>query len=451
MKRARRPPSCKFGHPLYTGVWTLHGAEGEVCVGGGGGKGSHGLANRAVLARLPGAQTGSAAEGAHPLLEEEAGAAAVFDDGFPCALAAWPGRPELLCLTDSGVLVLKASAADGGRRALSAADAKLGRGIGEQKSCAFAASGALLALGDVEGNLRVVDCGDGGRMRIRRTVRVGVGPGGATPEKLQPGAADARGAVTGISLTADGSRALVVCESGMLTLWDLESGAMLSGLPSRGLSTDAKRARGRFRAAAFVPGTQGHGVMVGFNDPNGGHLYRFLLPFFGNVDTPNGDKRRQAIRRDRELEWTRTRGARAHADPITAMAVSGSGKLVATGTSEGDVAVFSAADLAAVAAVRSAHMVFVTGLDWRPAAPAGPSSSPPAGPDEADRQHAAPVEALLSVSADSGALVTLVDPNRKSRAAAAFVKLVIFLLLLALVFIAYFIHILSEEFSRVGL
>ena len=129
------------------------------------------------------------------------------------------------------------------------------------------------------------------------------------------------------------------------------------------------------------------------------------------------------------------------------MAVSGSGQLVATGTSEGDVAVFSAGDFAAVTTVKNAHMVFVTGLDWKPNVNSAPTT-PSRGSGD---QEAAQVEVLLSVSADSAALVTVVDPNSKSRFMATFVKLVIFLLLLALIFIAYCIYVVSEEVSRVGL
>ena len=405
---------------------------------------------------------------AHPMLEEEAGSAAMFDDGFPCMLAKWPSRPDVLCLTDSRVVILKttttaattkdrgnkdadANAGDGRpARKLSTVDAKLGK-IGEQKTAAFAADGGTLALGAVDGILRVVACDDN-NMKMKSSIKVtgeaAVGSqAGATPDKQKQGALDTKGAITCISLAADGSRALVVCESGMLTLWDLEAGTMLSGLPSRSLSTDTKRSRGRFRAAAFVPNTHGHAVVISFNDPNGGHLYKYLLPFFGNIDTPNGDKRKQTVQRDKQLEWTKICSVRAHIDPITAMAVSGSGQLVATGTSEGDVAVFSAGDFAAVTTVKNAHMVFVTGLDWKPHVNSAPTT-PSRGSGD---QEAAPVEVLLSVSADSAALVTVVDPNSKSRFMATFVKLVIFLLLLALIFIAYCIYVVSEEVSRVGL
>ena len=501
--RGRRPESCKFGHPLYAGCWLEDGEYGEhgvVCVAGGGGRGSHGLANRVVLAALREEEGGEKKktntntkkkkkkkkrkEEVHPLLEEIQGAV-VVEDGLPCALAvrsrarkpvasptttttssvsAGAGggeeqqhneqeEEELVCVTGARVLLLRVSretdtgsSGDNGSAGVSlVCDDASGVKIGGKRSSSsttktefkvavFARGGSLLLLGDVDGTVHVLEWPGAVLVRALKVT----GDAAAPPGKP-------KGEINHISVNEDGSHALVVCESGPMTLWDIERGELLASLPSAELSTDTKRARGRFRSSAFFPGKHGHGVIVSFNDPNGGHLYKYLLPFVASTGDGNGVGAAKE-KGGESRGWQKICHAKAQADPITAMALSSSGSLVATGSSEGDVAIFSAVDFSPMKRVKNAHMVFVTGLDFRTPKCTVEDESGEDMPITTSPSGDTGVETLLSISADSAALVTVIDANRKRSAFETIcIRLIILLLLLALAFIAYCIHVVSIE------
>lgn len=64
--------------------------------------------------------------------------------------------------------------------------------------------------------------------------------------------------------------------------------------------------------------------------------------------------------------WACRRRRRVHSAPLSALALSPSGTLLACASAEGAIAVLAAPHLAPLLRVRRAHPLFITGLDFAP-------------------------------------------------------------------------------------
>lgn len=331
----------KYGAPLYACAWP---APGVVLLGGGGGKKSSGIPNRLVLV----AATGAPGE---PLGGELA--SVTMEDMPPTRVAAHPGGEVVAAAAGDGVALWDLSAA-AGEEAVAPREAGGGAALvvaGETKSLAFGAGGALLATGGAEGRLRVW-----------------AHPAG----RVVADAPSAHGdAVTDVAFSPDGALLLSTSADGKgAAVWKVPEGAAAAGAGGGGpaklsreatLSAHGCPGKGRvvFRGGAFAP--DGSAAYTGVNAGGVGFVVRW--------DTDG---------------WKRAAGRKALADPLTALALSPSGDVVAVGGAEGHVAILSAhGGMAPLRFVKGAHMVFVTGLAFSPDG-----------------------SAVLSVSADAGALAT---------------------------------------------
>eukprot|EP00898_Chlorokybus_atmophyticus_P007117 jgi/Chlat1/7406/Chrsp6S07484 len=293
------------------------GTGAVAIIGGGGGGGKHGIPNRLMCVEYR--------DGA---LAEEASATTSTADESPQLLALHPDGTTLVCATSSRCrafdvrihsdtvdnkdkdpskwLAERTSAAS-----TSASLAALST-IGTIRSLAFAPKGDRLAAGTEEGRLYVVKW-----------------PSMALVLDKQKAHA---AAVTDVDLNADGSLMASTSSDKQCVVWSLPDGSM------KALLNDEK---GEYRGCRFAP--------------NGASLFVVL----------NEGKRASIVQWD-TLAWKPLRRVVAHKDRITAFTSSRSGRFLASGTVEGDVAVVDARSLSVVMRVKRAHSFFVTSVDISP-------------------------------------------------------------------------------------
>ncbi|XP_024360191.1 SEC12-like protein 2 [Physcomitrium patens] len=103
--------------------------------------------------------------------------------------------------------------------------------------------------------------------------------------------------------------------------------------------------------------------------------------------------------------WKLTTSHKLQEDPISAFSISRDGRFLAIGSSEGAISIVDAASLSVCQTLKRAHMIFVTSMDFSPSG-----------------------RAILSVSADSSARVTPVEPTNSGSRQGSLLLLVIFFL-----------------------
>ena len=351
----KRPPSSKFGAPLFVAGFaeaaggpepadagapaaSAHPAR-HIVVAGGGGSGSTGVANRVLV--VPVGPGGAVA--ADPAAELATGAQACIKGAM-----APDGRGLACGLTGGGLrsyVLAAAAAADGADGAAEgpalAAGAASDLGKKEATCVAFTPDGKLVVAGLQGGGLaafawprleRVPGCEawQGGEVSALAfgPVAAAAGGGGAGKKKKK-GAAAKRRVVA------------LVTAAGDLALWSMEAGG--AGW-RRGEASALPRAAGvAVKGCGFGLGDQ---LFTGLNGPKASFVAKWEAGAGGA----------KAVGR-----------ARAFADGrISAFAAWGSEKagrsLVAAGSSEGEVRIFDGRNLATLLKVPKAHMIFTTDI-----------------------------------------------------------------------------------------
>jgi len=348
----------KFGAPLYAAAFP---AANYVLVGGGGGKGNHGLKNRIILAKygLAAAAPNTAASSkASPTLSDQLAE-------FTCpeeirALAMHPsGSLAVAAVGSLGLVAVGVDVKIDGAEKITKTDITL-PSCGEVKSLAFSADGAMLAAGTEDGLVHVWSWPPDASGRP--LVEVCAADGGK-PHK------DGN-AIQSVCFSTDGARLLTSGEDDTAVLWNIAPA-----------SSDDKGEVPRAKPIHVYRSAKG-GTLKGARFASAGDaavdnriamcLNRAGVSYAAVFDAESARMLHEG---------------KISADPASSFAASANGRLLAFGTVEGELVVVSSDRLILRRRHKGAHMIFVTGLVF------GPSG-----------------DTVLSVSADAGARVTQLAP-----------------------------------------
>lgn len=347
--------SRKFDVPLFCGAWAPKkvkgrgGAEkgdgeasdgpsaknvgsdvGCVILAGGGGEGKHGVKNRIVVAQY----SFSDAELLSSAYQKSTGEDAAF------RLAVHPNGDAVLGAFSKTCKAFEWNPEE--EEKLVESERKLG-GLevedgGEQKFVIFSPDGSRVASGREDGRLRVLDWPD------------------MTPvldvEKAHTSS------LKDADFNLDGTLLATTADVGPCRVWDIagESAVATLSIPEKGrlgLCRFSREESQPFLFATAVKGGKGYIVVWD------------------------------------SITWKLLGVKRVSDDPISALAVSPDSQFLATGSAAGDVGIVEVKTMKLVQVVKSAHMVFTTGVDFSP-----------------DSRF------LLSVSGDSSARVTAVKSTK---------------------------------------
>ncbi|EFJ30677.1 hypothetical protein SELMODRAFT_409223 [Selaginella moellendorffii] len=321
----------KFGTPLFCAAWAsadstdasvAHGISYAIC-GGGGGDSSSGLRNTLVLARYD-ADSRELSEPLDTLFT---------DDDTACAMAMHPNRKEFICsfpATERHNGKLRLLRLTGGKNLrLENVERELKplQDLGEQRTVKFSADGKLFAVGGQDGHLKVLKW---------------------PSLEVVLDRSDAHRSIKDLDFSLDGSFLAATDDVGPSRIWDLKTASPAAALPLNKAGFCCFSRDGA-RPCLYVTSAE---------------------DFKGYITTWN-------------TKWKKVGSRKLANEPISALTISPDGKLLAIGSSEGEVFILSASKLSVLQRIKRAHMVFVTALDFSP-----------------DNR------ALLSVSGDSSARVT---------------------------------------------
>ncbi|KAL3682196.1 hypothetical protein R1sor_000218 [Riccia sorocarpa] len=362
--------SRKYDLPLFCAAWTAavnpklqskneDGAEvegevgdtsapvgagvGHVVFGGGGGDRKTGLQNKLLLAHYD-FSSDVLSEAIHTLST---------DDDPPYRLAVHPGSNEIVCSISKDCRLVELSAEEEVKLEVSKRVVHPLQDVGEQNCLVFSRDGTRLAMGGVDGRLRVFEW---------PSLKLVLDKAGAHTE------------VKDIDFRLDGSMLVTTGDDGPCRVWDLAKESLVTSLPPS------------------------KGGTLGFCRFSRDGTKPFLFITMREAD-------RGAISIWNTTTWKKTRSRRLSEDPISAFSISPDGRFLAIGTSEGDIKVVSAYNLAVIQQVRNAHMVFVTSMEFSPNG-----------------------RALLSVSGDSSARITVIAERSKGQGWGVYLLILLVLL-----------------------
>ncbi|KAL2611024.1 hypothetical protein R1flu_022716 [Riccia fluitans] len=373
--------SRKYDLPLFCAAWTgavapkpgsekAEGAEvegevaesrapvvagvGHVVFGGGGGDRKSGLKNKLLLANYD-FSSDVLSEAIHTLST---------DDDPPYRLAVHPGSNEIVCSVSKDCRLVELNAEEDVKLELSKKVVQPLQNIGEQNCLVFNRDGTRLATGGEDGHLRVFEW---------------------PSLKLVLDKPGAHTAVKDIDFSLDGSMLVSTGDDGPCRVWDLSKDSVVTSLsPSKGGTLGFCRfSRDGTKPFLFVTMREGGRGVISIWDTT---------------------------------TWKKRTSRRLSEDPISAFSISPDGRFLAIGTSEGDMKVVSAKNLAVIQQVKNAHMVFVTSMEFSPNG-----------------------RALLSVSGDSSARITVIADLSKGEGWR------VYLLILLVLLVSYWFFIASKQ------
>ncbi|BBN16739.1 prolactin regulatory element-binding protein [Marchantia polymorpha subsp. ruderalis] len=373
MSKRKKYLTCsrKYDLPLFCAAWTAavvpkprnkeDGAAADdgagvahVVFGGGGGNRKSGVKNKLLLAHY---------DFASDMLSE-----AVYtlstDDDPPYRLAVHPGSNKIVCSISKDCRLLELNAEEDLKLEVSKRVVQPLQDIGEQNCLVFSGDGTRLATGGEDGHLRVFEW---------------------PSLELVMDQAGAHTAVKDIDFSLDGSLLVSTGDAGPCRVWDLSKASAVTSLSA---SKGANLGLCRFSRDGTKP---------------------FLF-----ITMREGSK--GVISIWNSTTWKMSTSKRLSEYPISAFAISPDGRFLAIGNSEGDVKVLNANNLGVVMQVKSAHMVFVTSMEFSPNS-----------------------RALLSVSGDSSARVTAISEPTKREGWR------IYMLMFLLLLLSYWFFIVRKQ------
>lgn len=349
--------SRKYDVPLYCAAWafvdtaeaSLDAAGGPtkerpkkstVVFGGGGGEGAHGIKNKLIVASYD--------ERANEISAEEAYLSS--DDDPPFKIAVHPSGDGLVIAYSKSCKAYDLKRSADGKLSFSERALKALNGANELKFLTFSPDGSKLAAGGEDKRLQVFEW---------PAMEVLLDKADAHDSPLK----DA-------DFSLDGGLLATTADAGPCHVWDLPKGLAVARLASSPAGAAGKAAK------SSAAGRLG------------------LCRFHRNPENPT--LLTTLIRGGKGLivvwdtaTWQLKREFRIHDEPISCLAISNNGSILATGTGGGDIAIIDARYMTVRQRTRGAHMVFVTAVEFSPDS-----------------------RALLSVSGDSSARVTAVQPAK---------------------------------------
>ncbi|KAL3143513.1 hypothetical protein ABBQ38_002318 [Trebouxia sp. C0009 RCD-2024] len=402
--------SRKFGAPLYCAAWP---AGGYAIVGGGGGKRSSGIPNRAVVLKVENGSLADTEQGDMHMNELTPFNMALHPEGHTLVVGVGSAGLKVLDIIQQATEQPSLSFAPE-----SEAQQEVLHSFGDAKGLTFSRDGKLLAVGVVD----AVHIHEWPSLLHRASIRYAMHAVPAVPQlhscqqamgciatQLILCCRKEKHALTDAVRDIDFSRGhannavhmqlascacqppqshtawhassylpmhilisyminaclaqviAVACEDGTCSLWLWAQAVCVDSL-----QLPPELSGGAFKACRFARNAQ-KGLFTVVNHQGSGHILYWQQNDLG------------------EMTLMRQTKANSFAAPITAFDISARGNFLGTGTSEGDVATFSADDLRPLQRVKGAHMVFTTALVF--------------SQDE---------QSLLTVSADASALATRV-------------------------------------------
>ncbi|KAM5567024.1 hypothetical protein ABKV19_015243 [Rosa sericea] len=325
----------------------------HIVLAGGGGEGNSGVKNAVVLIQFHPASTS---------ISHEPVAKLGLGSDLPYRMAVHPGADGLICAFPESCSWFEwEKELKEGAHKLSVKQSdrvfKQLQDVGQQLALAFNKEGSVLATGGEDGNLRVFKWPS---MEIMFTE------------------AQAHRTVKQLDFSHDGKFLVSLGQSGPGRVWDVTSAAVVATLPTE-------------KDEVFCAGK--------FSLVNNGIEVLHLADKDGIIVTWN------------TTTWRRVRSKRITRDGITAFDVSADGKLLACGTTAGDLLILKSAGLRIQKVVPKAHSGFVTALSF---------------------SHDSRV--LASTSMDSSARVSTLEEVKKS------VSLWVVILIILVSILAYFLN-----------
>lgn len=317
---ARKPKdngSRKFGAPLYCAAWP---PGSYPIVGGGGGKRSSGIPNRAVVLKV---ENGC-------LTDKEQGDLRT-NEVTPFNMLLHPeGQTLLVGVGSAGLKMIDVRQQSGSPPTLhfaqeTAAQQEVLHSFGEAKGLAFSSDGKLLAVG------------------VQEAVHVHEWPSlvhKASIRREKHGLTDAVRDIDFSRSHAKNAVIAVTCEDGSCSMW-----LWSEPLCVENLQLPPELAGGAFKACRFARNKQ-KGLFTVVNHQGSGYILYWQQTDLG------------------EMHLMRQTKSNSFGAPITAFDISAKGTFLGTGTSEGDVATLLADDLRPLQRVKGAHMVFTTALTF---------------------------------------------------------------------------------------
>lgn len=192
---------------------------------------------------------------------------------------------------------------------------------------------------------------------------------------------EAHKSIKDLDFSLDGAFVASTSDDSACRIWDVASGTCVSSLPS-------------------VVG-EGMGFVRFSRDCNKPLLYVTVRKrgngFVSAFDTSS---------------WKQVASRKLQEDPISAFSITRDGRFLAIGSSEGDISIVDTSTLSVCQKLKRAHMIFVTSMEFSPSG-----------------------RAILSVSADSSARVTPIEPRRSGSWQGSLLLLLIFILSTLLVIV----------------
>lgn len=305
----------KFGAPLYCCAWigsTLEGELQALVVGGGGGKGAHGIKNRLVVAHFDEEQG----------LTDEVSSCST-GERTPQRMAAHPNGKDLLVSMDDGCVLYRARRDDGNgpgysRVSVQPADdssTSLSDLPNDIKCMKFSANGEKLVLGCEDGSVFLYTWPD-----LQVVLQ-------------ETGERALKDSVTGIDLNDEGDMLLATSYDGNCYIWNIREEKIYQ-LRSN------KAEKSSFRGCGFS--SDGNHVFVGRNSKNNAFVSRFAMKTWEmEKDVP--------VMKGQAITTFECCPNRTH---------------LALGGSEGEVVVVKACPLRVQNRSKKMHMVFVTAASF---------------------------------------------------------------------------------------
>nr|QEE59968.1 prolactin regulatory element-binding protein [Betula platyphylla] len=331
-------------------------AQDYVVFAGGGGEGRSGIPNAVVLSRF---------DFASNALSDQPVAKLGTGSDLPYRMAVHPGGDGLVCSFPKSCRWFEwygEKSEEAHKLGLKSSDKVLTQleDVGQQLALAFNNEGSALAAGGEDGNLRVF----------------------MWPSmKIVLNEASAHTTVKDLDFSPDGKYLVSLGNRGPARVWDMTSATAVASLPKE---NDEVFSSCRFSES---------------NDKNQVLYIAAVTDKGGSIVTWN------------TTTWKRTGSKPVVRDTISAFNISPDGKLLACGTTQGDILILNSTSMRVQTIVRKSHLGFVTALAF---------------------SHDS--RGLASVSLDSSARVTLIEDKKNTGGLSLWVIVLIILLAIAVYF-----------------